>query len=92
MTATAYNCRFLPLFTILLCVSARSAEGDVPAVIVHPNAESLKELTQLVSKALHRDSVTLADDALTSSNLLALDHAPIHDANGRANLKRCISR
>lgn len=74
---------FLLAFAALPCMSAWSDAGNVPAVIVHPTAAGRTELAHIVSHALHRDRVRLADDALTTSNFLAIEHALIRDSEGR---------
>lgn len=56
---------------------------DVPALIVAPSAASRAELSRVIRDALHGAPVTLGDDALTTSNLLAVDHARIRDPAGR---------
>jgi hypothetical protein len=66
----------------LFCISARPDACDPPAVIVHPSDASRTELARVVREALHGAPVTLADDALTASNTLVIEHANPRDAQG----------
>jgi len=66
----------------LLCISAWPDPGDVPAVIADPSDASRAELARLVREALHGAPVTLADDVLTTSNTLVIEHANPRDALG----------
>lgn len=54
-----------------------SSEGDQPAVIVNPTAESRAELQRVVSDMLFGAEVTLADDALTDSSVLIIERKRI---------------
>jgi hypothetical protein len=67
----------------LPCISAWPDPGDPPAVIVNPSDASRTELARVVREALHCAPVTLADDALTTSNTLVIEHANPRDASGR---------
>jgi hypothetical protein len=60
-----------------------SAHEPVPALIVGANAASRAELQHVVSQALRRQSVLLADDALTSSSELIIESARPRDSAGR---------
>jgi hypothetical protein len=53
-----------------------------PAVIADPTARSLRELAGIIAEALGGVPVTLADDALTGSSLLSLEHALRRDPMG----------
>ncbi len=66
----------------LLCIAAWPDSSDPPAVIVNPSDSSRSELARVVRKALHGAPVTLADDALTASNTLVIEHANPRDASG----------
>jgi len=66
----------------LLCTAAWPDPGDPPAVIVSPSDASRAELARVVREALHGAPVTLADDALTTSNTLVIEHANPRDAQG----------
>ena len=54
-----------------------SLQGDQPAVIVNPTAESRAELQRVVSDMLFGADVTLADDALTDSSVLIIERKRI---------------
>jgi hypothetical protein len=64
----------------------------VPARIVAMTPESRAELHRTVTDALGGRSVTLADDALTQSSTLTLEHAAPDDAQGRAATGRDLGR
>jgi hypothetical protein len=76
----------------LLCISAWPDPSDPPAVvtnpsespavIVNPSDSSRTELARIVREAMHGAPVTLADDALTASNTLVIEHANPRDASG----------
>ncbi|HWJ35172.1 MAG TPA: hypothetical protein VNR70_07895 [Steroidobacteraceae bacterium] len=76
----------------LLTPAARAASLDAPAIIVAPTAESRSELARVIGEALHGVPVTLADDVLTTSNTLSLEHANIRDQAGRPLNGRELSR
>ncbi len=59
-----------------------SSAPDLPAVLTHPTAESRAELQRVVSRALNRQTVTLADDALTADGTLIVERAIRRDAQG----------
>src|SRR6266851_1738219 len=67
----------------LLCMCAWPDPSDPPAVIVSPSDASRTELARVVREALHGAPVTLADDALTTSNTLVIERANPRDASGR---------
>src|SRR5258708_8445264 len=67
----------------LLCIAAWPEPSDRPGVIVDPSDTSRAELARVVREALPGPPVTLADDALTTSNTLVIDHANPRDASGR---------
>jgi hypothetical protein len=54
-----------------------------PAVIADPTPESRRELAAVIREAFGGVPVTLADDALTSSHMLSLEHARPRDPAGR---------
>jgi hypothetical protein len=66
----------------LLCIAAWPDSSDPPGVIVSPSDASRTELARVVREALHGAPVTLADDALTTSNTLIIEHANPRDAQG----------
>jgi len=51
------------------------ADFDQPARITNPTEASRAALQEAVNNALHTE-VTLADDALTDSNVLTIEHTP----------------
>jgi hypothetical protein len=73
-------------------LSAWGAPPLLPAVIVNPSAETRKELTRVMGHALAGIPVTLADDALTTSNRISLEHARPRDPAGRLLNGRDLSR
>jgi hypothetical protein len=66
----------------LLCIAAWPDSSDPRAVIVSPSDASRTELARVVREALHGAPVMLADDALTTSNTLIIEHANPRDAQG----------
>jgi len=65
--------RLLCGFTILLAACVSPATGnDVPARIVAPDASSRSELQSVVSEALDRAEILLADDALVHASQLII--------------------
>ncbi len=66
----------------LAACHGRAAPRDVPAVITHPTAQSRAELARVVSRALDRETVTLADDALTADGTLIVERTRRRDAQG----------
>jgi hypothetical protein len=71
------------LLALAGCHARTAGSGDVPAVLTDPTAESRAELQRVVSQALHRPSVTLADDALAADGTLVVERAMRRDAQGR---------
>jgi hypothetical protein len=63
------------------CAATMPAESD--AVLVEPSPQVRAELARFVSETLNGAPVRLADDALTVSSVLAIDHAQPRDAQGR---------
>ena len=76
----------------LLCIAAWPDSSAAPAVIVNPSGASRMELARVVRKALHGAPVTLADDALTTSNTLLIERATPRDASGRPLNGRSLDR
>jgi hypothetical protein len=62
---------------------AHTAPRDVPAVLTRPTSESREELARVVSDSLHGTPVTLADEALTTSDTLIVERTAHRDAQGR---------
>ena len=67
----------------LPAILARADLADEPAVIINPSTTNLRELERVISEALHGVAVTLADDALTTSNMISLEHPNPRDEAGR---------
>ncbi len=65
-----------------LAACATGSGRDVPAVITTPTAESRAELRRVVSRALNRATLTLADDALTRDSTLIIERARPRGADG----------
>jgi hypothetical protein len=76
----------------LLACAARPEALRAPAVIVKPTAETGAELQGVIRNAIGDVSVALADDALTTSNMLSLEHARPRDPEGRPLNGRELSR
>ena len=72
------------LVALTIACRTPSAGGppDVPAVIVHPTAESRAALAEAVSIALNGAKVTLADFALTGSSELMIERMIRRDPEG----------
>jgi hypothetical protein len=66
-----------------LACAAHAEMLRTPAVIVKPTAETRAELERVIRNAIGDVSVRLADDALTTSNMLSLEHARPRDPEGR---------
>jgi len=67
----------------MLLACATPAAPEVPAVLVEPTAQTRAELAQAVSSEFGGIAVTLADDALTRSPEVVIEHARPRDAEGR---------
>jgi hypothetical protein len=80
------------LFIAVLSSRAWASPQDAPAVIINPSAQSAKELRRVIHKALPGVAVTLADDALTQSSLLSLEHTHRRDPMGQTLNGRDLSR
>ena len=78
MRATAQLQIAIALCAMTACTTNPAAK-DVPAIIVRPDAQSRADLQSVVSKALNRTSVTLADDALTRDSSLSMERARLRD-------------
>jgi hypothetical protein len=76
----------------LLGAAAWPEPVDQPAVIVNPSGASRRELARIVREALHGVPATLADDALTTSNTLIIEHANPRDSSGRPLNGRSFDR
>ncbi len=86
---------FVSRLVIGVCASAFASAGTpagIPAVLVNPSVATQRELARVIGRALDRPSVTLADDALTATNRISLEHARPRDAAGRLLNGRELSR
>jgi hypothetical protein len=81
----------LGLQSLPACAVLPDSPGT-PAVIADPTARSLRELAGVIHEALGDVPVTLADDALTGSSLLSLEHALRRDPEGRPLNGRDLTR
>jgi len=63
---------------ILLCAGCQTmnASADVPAVITDPDEASHAALKAALADSFGGLDVVIADDALTNSSLLSLEHGP----------------
>ena len=61
-------------------------------MIVNPSDASSAELARAVRQAMHGVLVTLADDALTTSNTLVIEHANPRDPSGLPLNGRSLDR
>ena len=76
----------------LLACAVRPEALRTPAVIVNPTADTGAELERVIRNAIGDVPVTLADDALTTSNMLSLEHARPRDPDGRLLNGRELTR
>jgi hypothetical protein len=67
----------------LVACTTLSAQGDVAALIVSPDATTREELARVVREALGGVPVALADDAFTREDWLTVERTRIVDAQGR---------
>lgn len=79
-------------FFFLTSCALSQAQPGTPAVIVEPSAASRAALLSAVSDALGVANVTLADDALTRSSTLIIEHTRPRDAGGRQLNGRDLDR
>jgi hypothetical protein len=79
---------------LALCAACRSLpeQREVPALVTEPTPESRAELQETVSRALRGATVTLADDALTTSSLLTIERQRHLDPQGRPLSGRDLGR
>ena len=64
-------------------LAMQASASEQPARISNNSAESRAELLRAVNTALHTSGVTLADDALTTSDQLIIERVPARDAKGQ---------
>jgi hypothetical protein len=60
-----------------------AAEEEQAAVLVDPTEEVRAELRAALTAALGQAPVAIADDALTQTNVLIIERAPVRDLEGR---------
>jgi len=77
---------------VAIGLAVAACATEMPARIVAATPESRAELHRAVTDALGRRRITLADDALTLSSILTLEHAPPVDAQARAATGRDVGR
>ena len=65
-------------------------DPGVPAVIVDPDEASRAALGKTLSKVFAGQEITLADDALTQSSILVLQHNPGDQQESQAALGRVV--
>jgi len=72
--------------------AARPESARTPAVLVSPGAATRAELERVIRRAIGDVAVTFADDALTASSTLSLEHARPRDPAGRLLNGRELTR
>jgi hypothetical protein len=77
---------------VAIGLAVAACATEVPARLVAVTPESRAELQRAVTDALGGTHVTLADDALTLSSILTLEHAPPADPHARATTGRDVGR
>ena len=60
-----------------------AADAEQPAVLVDPTDAVRAELRAALTAALGQAPVAIADDALTQTNVLIIERAPVRDLEGR---------
>jgi hypothetical protein len=90
--AIVAGCELVLVACALPAFPARADPVDEPAVIVNPSTANLRELQRVIREALHGVAVTLADDALTTSNMISLEHPNPRDQAGRPYDGRELAR
>ena len=68
--------------TLQLACQTPAAQTEVPALLIDPTPASREELRVSVALLLGVPTVTLADDALTTSSVLLIEHYAPKDARG----------
>ncbi|MFL6577695.1 MAG: hypothetical protein ACJ8MR_13835 [Povalibacter sp.] len=86
MRRVAVTLSFIQLTGLCACTTPESlatpAANEQAARVLNPTAESRAELLEAVNSALSSSAVTVADDALTDSNILIIERTPARDASG----------
>jgi hypothetical protein len=73
-------------------VACRTAGPDLPALVTSPTPESRAEIARTVSGALNGAPVTLAEDALTREDTLAIERAHPRSIEGAPSTGRETER
>ena len=73
----------LTLLGMLAGCGHLAAGDEAPAVLVEPTDEVRAELRAALTAALGQPPVAIAADALTRTNVLIIDRAPIRDLENR---------
>jgi hypothetical protein len=60
-----------------------AADEGRPAVLVNPTDEVRTELRAALTAALGQAPIAVADDALTQTNILVIDRAPVRELENR---------
>ena len=76
------------LIAMLGACESQVPVADVPALIVKPTPASHGELVAIVSKAVGQQSVMVAHDALTLSNLLIIERRSMPNLDGHRDGRR----
>jgi hypothetical protein len=73
------------VFALAISASCKhlAADEERPAVLVQPTDAVRAELRAALAAALGREPVAIADDALTQTNVLIIERAPVRDLEGR---------
>jgi hypothetical protein len=79
---------------IMLIAACRelNEQVHVPALLTNPGFGTMQEIEQTVSAALNVTSVTLAEDVLTETSLLVIQHAPQYSIERPPELGRDLGR
>jgi hypothetical protein len=77
---------------ILLLAGCAAAGSDRPARIIDPTPASRAALQAALNSAFGDHDVTLAEDALTHSSRLVIDHVVRRDEAGKAIMGRELTR
>jgi hypothetical protein len=85
-------CLFAFALPPLLACAVRPEALRTSAVIIKPTPDTGVELERVIRNAIGDVPVTLADDALTTSNVLSLEHARPRDPEGRLLNGRELTR
>jgi hypothetical protein len=76
---------FAALLVLAIAAGCRhlAADEEHPAVLVDPTDAVRAELHAALTAALGRAPVAIADDALTQTNVLIIERAPVRELDGR---------